>query len=409
MGLDLRIHELDFRLALELRFAVPDAHDGGQALTRILAGEVGIRVLEKIVPARVVVDRPGDRRPQTRQVCSTVDGVNGVRKGIDRLGKGVRILQGDVDLHSLDLPADEEDLVVGLSVSVEVAYKRGDPPFEVEVHFAAVTFIEEMDGHPPCDECHLPEALHQTLEAVVHLPLEDLAIELKGGLGAALFLRDLADHLHRLSRDTAFIPLEVKLAFSLDFNLAPFGQRVDRRDSYAMQASRDLVPVSAKLGARMQYRHDDFKRRFLLLGMDLHGDPTTIILDGYTAVGVDRHVNRAAGTRQSFIDRVVDDLINKVVKRLDVGPADIHPRPTPDGFQAFQDLDVGGSVAANPLGFGCLLSHAGVSFYIPTVLDPGRSRFHPSCASGLCRRIHRAGATRAFPGRMRSSPPVRSR
>ena len=52
LGLHLGVHQLDLRLALELRIGMLDADDGRQAFARIVAAEVRIVVLEQAVAAR---------------------------------------------------------------------------------------------------------------------------------------------------------------------------------------------------------------------------------------------------------------------------------------------------------------------------------------------------------------------
>ena len=49
---------------------------------------------------------------------------------------------------------------------------------------------------------------------------------------------------------------------------------------------------------------------------------------------------RLHGSVKGFIDRIVDHLVNQVMKRLLIRATDIHARPTPDGFKPFQNLDI---------------------------------------------------------------------
>jgi hypothetical protein len=50
-----------------------------------------------------------------------------------------------------------------------------------------------------------------------------------------------------------------------------------------------------------------------------------------------------------FIDTVVDDFIDQVMKPVDAGAADIHRRPLPDRIKTFEDLDL---VRAVTVGLG---------------------------------------------------------
>ena len=50
---------------------------------------------------------------------------------------------------------------------------------------------------------------------------------------------------------------------------------------------------------------------------------------------------------QVFVDGVIDDFPHEVVQPLAVHAADVHRRPLADGFEAFEDGDVGGGVTGS--------------------------------------------------------------
>jgi len=54
-----------------------------------------------------------------------------------------------------------------------------------------------------------------------------------------------------------------------------------------------------------------------------------------------RDVDLLAVTGDRLIDAVVDDFVREVIGPLRVG---VHARPSPDGLEAAQDLDIGGGV-----------------------------------------------------------------
>ncbi len=79
--------------------------------------------------------------------------------------------------------------------------------------------------------------------------------------------------------------------------------------------------------------HDDFRSRDLFFLVDIHGNAAAIVAHCARTVGVDPDLDPVAIAAESFIDRVVDNLINHVVKAGPViGVADIHARPFADGF-----------------------------------------------------------------------------
>ena len=99
----------------------------------------------------------------------------------------------------------------------------------------------------------------------------------------------------------------------------------------------------------MEHRHHDFECRLLDLGVLLYRDAATVVFYRHAAIFIDHDGYMVAGSRERLIDRVVDDFVDEVMKRLDVRSAHVHTRAPTDGFQTFQDLDVLGGVAANAL------------------------------------------------------------
>ena len=88
-------------LSLELGLGHLDAHDGGQSLADIRSLEG--QVLEQVVLLTVIVGRLGEGRPESREVRSSLGGVDRVDERIDLLVVSVRPLHGDVDGHTVPL------------------------------------------------------------------------------------------------------------------------------------------------------------------------------------------------------------------------------------------------------------------------------------------------------------------
>ena len=63
-----------------------------------------------------------------------------------------------------------------------------------------------------------------------------------------------------------------------------------------------------------------------------------------------RDVDLIAETRQRFVDRVVDDLVDEMVQAGRPGRADVHRRPLADGFEAFENLDLVGGILGDVRG-----------------------------------------------------------
>src|SRR5437660_10279712 len=117
------------------------------------------------------------------------------------------------------------------------------------------------------------------------------------------------------------------MAVALDINLAPFGERVHDRDANPVQAATDLIAAAAKFAARVQYRHDDFKRgetRALVVFFYRNAPP--VILDGDRAIGVNSDFDGIGFTGHDLVNAVIDNLGDKVMQATLIGRANVHTR-----------------------------------------------------------------------------------
>ena len=281
VGLHFRVHQLDLGLRLELRVGVLDADDGGQALARIVAGEVGVGFLQQAALAGIIVDHARQGRAHAGQVRAAVHRVDGIGKRIDRLGIGIGVLDGAFDADAFDFLFDVHHRVQGLAVAVQVAHEGGDAAFEVKGHFAVAALVQKVDGDAARDEGHLAEALDEGVEAVFERFGEDQGVVLEGGGGAGIAgFFGFPNHFDRLLGMAAHVTLEVDLAIAPDLHLAPFGKRIDRRDAHPVQAAGDLVAAAAKFAAGMQFGHHHFQGRLFLGRVDIHRDAAPVVDHG---------------------------------------------------------------------------------------------------------------------------------
>ena len=95
-----------------------------------------------------------------------------------------------------------------------------------------------------------------------------------------------------------------------------------------------------KLATGVQHGHDNFKRGFLFVGMNVHRNTASVIHHSDCTVLVDGYIDAIARSHQGFIDGVVDHFINKMMQSFQVGSTHVHTWSPANGFQTFKDLDI---------------------------------------------------------------------
>ena len=112
-----------------------------------------------------------------------------------------------------------------------------------------------------------------------------------------------------------------------------------------MQTAGHLVAVAAKFSSGMENRQHHFDRRPAAL-VHVDGNAPAVIDDGNTVVGVNRYRNLTAISGERFVDRIINDFINKVMKAALRCAADIHAGALADRFEPFQNLNLIGVIRA---------------------------------------------------------------
>ena len=259
-----RVAELRLRLALELRVAELDRDDGGEALADILAFEVVLLLLQEALVARVLVQRPGERGLEAREMGTTLGRVDVVGEREHGLDVGAVPLHRDLDGAVLHLALEKNDpLVDRLLGRVHVRDEVPDPALVVELMpILALSLVGDDDPQPARQECRLPQALNQRLDRPFELLLvEDLEIGEEGDRRAGVLLvLGLADDLEVGDDLAARELLAVDLAVAVNLELQPLGERVDHRDADAVEAAGDLVALATELPAGVELGEHDRRR-----------------------------------------------------------------------------------------------------------------------------------------------------
>ena len=121
------------------------------------------------------------------------------------------------------------------------------------------------------------------------------------------------------------------------------GKGVDHGGADAVQAAAGLVCGMIEFSPRVQRGKHQALRAHALF-MHSHRDPSSVVVHGGRAVRLQGHADPVAYAGQMLVHRIVHDLIDQMVQSLRGNASDIHARPFPDRFKAFQHRNAGGVI-----------------------------------------------------------------
>ena len=133
-------------------------------------------------------------------------------------------------------------------------------------------------------------------------------------------------------------------AVAFDFEFEVFRQRVDDRDAYPVQTARDFVRGAVEFAASVKFGQDDLSGGEPFSLHEVGGDATPVVGDRDAVVDMDGDVNVGAVAGERFIDGIIDDLENEVMKPSFGGVADVHSRSFADSFESLKHFDLTRSV-----------------------------------------------------------------
>jgi hypothetical protein len=121
-----------------------------------------------------------------------------------------------------------------------------------------------------------------------------------------------------------------------------------------VQTTGDRVAAAAKFSTGVQHSENNFNRRLFLYRVHLHRNTSTVVGDLDPTLWGYEDIDVVAVTGKCFVDGVVDNFINQVVKAARTGRADIHSGALANSLETFKNLNASGVVA------GFLFFFAGV-------------------------------------------------
>ena len=202
--------------------------------------------------------------------------------------------------------------------------------------------VVEGDGDACVEEGELTHAVREDI-VFVGSRRED------GGVGPELLARAAqvgrAHHVHARLGVALGILLAVDFAVAKDLRHHAGGECVHAAHADAVETAGHLVGAFVELTAGVEHGHDHFEGRTVFFRVHVHGNTSAVVLHYDGVVLTDSYFDVGTIASQGFVDGVVHGFVDQVVKSLFADVTDVHSGALSHGFQAFEHLDVTGTVA----------------------------------------------------------------
>ena len=106
-----------------------------------------------------------------------------------------------------------------------------------------------------------------------------------------------------------------------------------------MKTSGNLIRFGVEFPTRVKSCHHHFRGGLFFLFMERDRDASTVVDNGHAGIHMNGHIDLRAVADNGFIDAVIHDFVNEVMKTFGSCTPDIHGRPLADGFQPFKDFN----------------------------------------------------------------------
>ena len=110
-----------------------------------------------------------------------------------------------------------------------------------------------------------------------------------------------------------------------------------------METARHFVPFAAKLATRVQHRENYFGCAFAFMRtrwVGINRNSAAVVIYATAAIGQQRDADAITKPCHRFVDRVVDDFPNEVVKTSQTSGPDVHAGSFTNGVETFENLNI---------------------------------------------------------------------
>ena len=124
----------------------------------------------------------------------------------------------------------------------------------------------------------------------------------------------LSDDFQIIHNVSTSILLVIDTAIFIDANIEGCGEGINNRRAYPVKTTRNLVATSAEFSSRVKHGKDSFNGRSTRLFLDIYWDPTTIVDNCDRIIYFNENFNMTSKTGQGFVNRVIYDFPDQVMK-----------------------------------------------------------------------------------------------
>src|SRR5208337_4358011 len=270
---------------------------------------------------------------------------------VDVIGKGVNIfriaiviLYGNLGYDAVFFFFDIYGLRVQRRLILVKVFDKGDnTPFIQKKLILICSFICYGYLESPVQERKLPQPLRKDI--IMDLgDFKYLGVRLEGYSGPPSFC--LPCNIKLRHRFPPFKTLGVDKPLLLDLHLEPLGECVYYGHTNSVKPPGYFVCGRIELSSCVKFGKNDLRRcpSFRVSGMEPCGDAPSVVNDSAAAVVVEEDLYQCAVSRKRLINTVVDYFVNKVVKAVNTGGANIHRRPLSNSIKALKDFYIFSSV-----------------------------------------------------------------
>jgi len=123
--------------------------------------------------------------------------------------------------------------------------------------------------------------------------------------------------------------LAINVIVAANFQIKATRKSINHGYTDTMKTTGNLVGVAIEFTTSMEDGHNDFSGRLILACVQIHGNSPTVVFNCNGAVDMYKYKNFIAITRERFINRIIDYLINQMMQTHGTCGSNIHSRAFP--------------------------------------------------------------------------------